>query len=217
MPMNSGTVLSTPSQGPDAHADFIKTQLPTWLVEAAADIRAALRDSLLKSNQSRHQLRAILARIQSPEAFALPLLEKALKSEYLTLLNAKTSILVREWKASHLLGLLHTHARTTEQSLLEAALQNFEASEAQDDGMDAGSGIFNTSPSGRIDTLQSPTLFAGFCRRLDLGEKYARLSNPARWFVDTFASMNNTGSPWPLTWPTSRATWHKPFTRTWPA
>ena len=170
--MNSGTDLSTPSQGPDAHADFIKTQLPTWLAEAAADIRAALRDSLLKSNRSRHQLRAILERIQSPEAFALPLLEKALKSEYLTLLNAKTSILVREWKASHLLGLLHTHARTTEQSLLEAALQNFEASEAQDGGMDGGSGIFNQSPSGRIDTLQSPTLFADFCRRLNLGEKY---------------------------------------------
>lgn len=170
--MNSHTALSPPAPGPDAHADFIKTQLPTWLARAPADIRTALRNSLLKGNQSRHQLQAVFDRIQSPEAFALPLLEQAMKSEYLTLLDAKTSILVREWKTSHLLGLLHTHARTTEQSLLEAALQNFEASEAEDDGMEAGSKILNTSASGRIDTLQSPTLFAGFCRRLDLGGKY---------------------------------------------
>lgn len=170
--MNRHTALSLPAPGPDDHADFIKTQLPTWLAQAPADIRTALRNSLLKSNQSRHQLQAVFDRIQSPQAFALPLLEQAMKSEYLTLLDAKTSILVREWKNSHLFGLLHTHARTTEQSLFEAALQNFEASEAEDEGMEAGSGIFNTSASGRLDTLQSPTLFAGFCRRLDLGGQY---------------------------------------------
>lgn len=166
--MNTGTAT------PDAHANFIKTQLPAWLAESPADIRTALRASLLMGNQTRHQLQEVFKRIQSPEAFALPLLERALRREYLTLLDATTSILVREWTTSHLLGLLHTHARTTEHTLLEAALQNFEASEAEDGGMAKGSGLFTTVTSGRLASAFSPTGFADFCRKLDLGGSYLR-------------------------------------------
>jgi len=159
---------------PDAHAAFIQTQLPTWLTDSPADTRAALRANLLKSNQSRHKIQELIRQLQSPEAFAFPLFEQALRREYLTLLNAKTSVLVREWKNHHLFGLLRTHARTTEQSLLEAALQNFEASEAEDGGMETGTELFNITQDSRFPSLISATLFAGFCRKLDLGGQYLK-------------------------------------------
>lgn len=172
MLMNIDT--APPSSMPDAHADFIKTRLPTWLTQAPANVRTALRTSLLNSNQSRHRLQEVFNRIQSPEAFALPVLERAMRREYLTLLDAKTSLLVRQWENSHLLGLVHTHARTTEHTLLEAALQNFEASEAEDDGMGAGSALVSVVASERLATVFSPTQFADFCRTLDLGGRYLK-------------------------------------------
>lgn len=165
---------AAPSSTPDTHAALIKSQLPAWLTRAPANLRSALRASLLNSNQSRYWLQEVFNRIQSPQAFALPLLERAMRREYLTLLDAKTSILVRQWQTSHLLGLVRTDAGTTEHTLLEAALQNFEASEAEDDGMGAGSVLVNVVAGGRLATVFSPTQFAGFCRKLDMGGSYLR-------------------------------------------
>lgn len=170
--MTSPTPTHPPVPVTNAHAEFMQTQLPTWLTQAPQDVLSALRNSLSKGNQARHEVREILDRLQSPEAFTLPLLKRALQREYLTLLDATTSILVREWKNYHLFGLLQTHARTTEHSLLEAALQNFEAEEAEPDGMEEGSGLFTVSADGRLPSALLPTAFAGFCRTLDLGGSY---------------------------------------------
>ncbi|MFS9599454.1 dermonecrotic toxin domain-containing protein, partial [Klebsiella variicola] len=60
-------------------------------------------------------------------------------------------------------------ARTTEQTLLEAALQNFDADEAQEGGMEAGSGVYSNSG---IRNPISPAQFASFCRTLDIGRYY---------------------------------------------
>lgn len=155
-----------------AHHPFITQQLPAWLNQAPADLRQDFRDCLLASNQSRHAMKALLDELKSPQDFARPLLRDALTTQFFGLLEGENALLVREWKHHHLLGVIKNHAKTTRQTLLEAALQNFEASETVSGGMEAGTGLFNVSKNGEVLTQASPAEFAGMCRSLDLGGKY---------------------------------------------
>lgn len=154
------------------HAEFIKAQLPDWLKKASTSLRNTLRGSLIKCNQSRHDVKALLADLQSPEDFAHSLLKRAAHTELAGLLNVDHSVLVREWKTHHLLGLIRIHATTTEQSPVEAALQNFEPAEAEEDGMETGSALYSLSAAGRIRIPISAIFFAQLCRSLDVGGHY---------------------------------------------
>lgn len=162
----------SPPEALSAHADFIKSRLPTWLTGAPKSMRTALRDSLIKSNRSRHDLKEFLHTLPSPERFSRTLLKKALRRRFPGKLTDENATLSREWKHHHLLGLIKTHAQTTEQSLLEAAMQNFEASEAQEDGMEKGSGLYTTANGRRQLSSVTPAQFAELCRNLDLGTQY---------------------------------------------
>ena len=155
------------------HADFIKERLPSWATKARPAILAELRSSLIRNNQSRHDLNELLGQVQSPEIFVRPLFRDALR-RHLRGLDADKTLFVREWRNQHLLGLYSTHARTTEQSLLEAALQNFEPSEAESGGIEEGSGLFLPTANGRMRAQTPPIAFAAFCRRIDLGSRYQR-------------------------------------------
>lgn len=163
---------SPPLSALHAHKPFIQAQLPSWLSQAPADLRQAFRDSLVSANQSRHALKALVDELQNPDAFARPLLQEALKNRFYGLIEDENALLIREWKNHHLLGLIKNHARTTRQTLLEAALQNFEASEAQPGGMEAGTGIYNVTASVEALTVVSAQSFAELCRDLDLGGQY---------------------------------------------
>ena len=155
------------------HADFIKERLPSWAASASTVVLAELRSSLVRNNQSRHDLNELLGQVQNPEIFVGPLFRQALR-QYLRALDADKTLLVREWRNQHLLGLYSTHDRTTEQSLFEAALQNFEPSEAESGGIAEGSGLFLQTATGRVRSDIPPIIFAQFCRRLDLGSHYQR-------------------------------------------
>ena len=168
--MNTSTTQSSTSL--PAHHAFIKPQLPPWLRQAPASLLQDFRDSLIKSNRARHDLKALLDEIQSPEDYARPIMRVMLTRRFFGLIDNENAILVREWKNHHLLGLIKTHVRTTRQTLLEAALQNFEASEAVEGGMEAGTAIYNVTPNGEQPSTISAIAFAKFCRRLDLGGKY---------------------------------------------
>lgn len=156
------------------HHAFIKTQLPAWLSQAPPAVRKDLSDSLLGSNQSRHAINAVLQKLKTPEGFARPLLREALNARFFGLLDDENALLIREWKHHHLLGLIRNHARTTRQTLLEAALQNFEASESTPGGMEAGTVISKVTKAGELPSGVSPTAFASLCRSLDLGAGYLR-------------------------------------------
>ena len=132
----------------------------------------ALRQHLVSSNQSRHDIKELLDELKSPEAFARPLVRDAIRKNFSGLVKDENALLVREWKSSHLLGLIKTHDKTTEQTLLEAALQNFEASETEVGGMEQGTGIYNVPQTGRTLTSVSPARFAAVCRQLDVGGQY---------------------------------------------
>ncbi|WP_338515048.1 hypothetical protein VRC24_02495 [Pseudomonas poae] len=141
----------TPSRSPlTPHLDFIKEQIPTWLIKAPAQVREDFRNSLIKSNQARHDLKDLLGTIQSPQEFARALLHGKIRIWFFGLVTNEDAILSREWKNHHLLGLIKNHAKTTRQTLLEAALQNFEASEAETGGMEIGTVIFNQTDSGEV-------------------------------------------------------------------
>ena len=162
----------TPAPALSVHAGFIKTQLPAWLTRAPETVRKALRSSLIESNRSRHELKTFLNQLKNPADFARPLLKSSLKRKFRGLLNDETALLVREWKHHHLLGLIKTHARTTEHTLLDAALQNFETSEADNGGMEKGSALYTFIQGTRVRNPILPTWFAGLCRDLDIGRLY---------------------------------------------
>ncbi|KRP58365.1 dermonecrotic toxin domain-containing protein [Pseudomonas trivialis] len=156
------------------HLDFIKAQVPIWLSQAPAQLRQDFRNSLISSNQARHDLNELLGTLQSPEAFARELLREKIRAWFFGLVTNEDAILCREWKNHHLLGLIKNHAKTTRQTLLEAALQNFAASEAEVGGMEIGTAIFNSTASGEVPTLVYATTFARFCRELDIGGRYLK-------------------------------------------
>lgn len=177
------------------HVDFIKARLPNWIKTANPALLSTLRICLINSNHARHNLKDLLAQLEHPATFLQPLFNSAVKRSFWGMVDADRALLVREWSNQHLLGLFNTHARTTEQSLFEAALQNFEPSEAEQGGMDAGSGLFVTTNKGRIPTFFTPAFFANFCRNLDLGNLYQQHLNEVFDPTTTLGSRHPSPSP----------------------
>lgn len=154
------------------HSDFIKEQLPSWITQAEPSLLKALRLSILNNNQSRHDLKDLMDVLQSPAAFAKPLLKGAIQKELPHLQDIENIVFEREWKNSHLAGLIKNHAATTQQSLLEAALQNFDDSEVQPGGMDEGTCLYTPIKNGKKQSSVTALQFANLCRQLDVGEQY---------------------------------------------
>lgn len=175
--MNDSTLHNTaPAPAPaalSAHASFIQSKLPGWLVEGSAEQRKTFRACLLKSNAARQALASVFEDLKNPVNFARSLLSEKLTG-HLGSLDAEKSTLLREWKNSHLLGLIKTHHKTTEQTLVDAALQNFEPSEALSGGFEAGSAIYLSGYVEKKKSAVSPENFAGVCRELDIGMQYQR-------------------------------------------
>ena len=176
-PDQATTGAPAPEPIPLAHADFISSQLPAWATQAGHTIRQALRSSLINSNQSRHDLKALLDEVQSPQAFCQPLLDQALRQTFLGALDDKKHMFVRDLKNSHLLGLIKTHVGVSMHSLLEAAMQNFQPDEAEEGGFETGTGLYPKTTPLKAPLNLSATRFARMCRSLDLGSQYQRHLN----------------------------------------
>lgn len=150
---------------------LIQARIPLWLKSAPLSVRQALQAAITESHAASQTLRAIQAQVKGPEEFAAPLLQAALDREFGPGLNVHQDRL----RHVHLIhrGTLSNPRQESvvDQSLLHAALQNFEASETELDGFDRGSAIHRAWPASlqRPLTLQA---FAKLSRRLDLGDKY---------------------------------------------
>ncbi|MEE1923399.1 NEL-type E3 ubiquitin ligase domain-containing protein [Pseudomonas sp. 148P] len=165
-----------------------------WLANASVNLPEALR-SLRDEHQRHQQLGAVvdgfLGQLPSAEAFAEPLLRDALKSTFGMDLDVHHTFLFNAVRARA--GEAHINngdpvvrafqvVKAATQSLLQAALQNFEAYEAAPDGMQDDrrpSQIF-LSESGSaaqpgLNLNLVPERFAALCRELDLGGRYQRL------------------------------------------
>lgn len=184
------------------HGAYISALLAPWFIQAPAGLREALRHSFLQGQKAQREVGAVLARLQPIEQFAEPLLEAALAGrgwsqvnprsygiKHVRLLSNLTLFFARQQVklVDTLIQLtlpdilppesleLDLVASTTDHSLLQAALQNFEASEVRSDGFDPGSCIYEVVGRRQIESATlKPQHFALICRDLNLGMQYQR-------------------------------------------
>ncbi|WP_332880469.1 NEL-type E3 ubiquitin ligase domain-containing protein [Pseudomonas agronomica] len=162
--------LSSPQRTALIHA---AGPVPSGLTQAGAADKAQLKSALQARWTSRQKLEQVLGRLQSIEAFAEPLLVAALQQRCNITLDVRQTYL-RLYVPE---GIFVAY-RTRTISLLDAALQNFEAKEARPGFFDdASCFISRPSATGQFDilpmgeTLALP-VFVALCRELDIGGRY---------------------------------------------
>ncbi|WEL77281.1 hypothetical protein P0D92_03405 [Pseudomonas sp. CBSPAW29] len=154
-----------------------KPEIPAWYAATTPAQKAALQNLLEASIKSHTALEQATGKVQEVNAFARPLLEAALK-------NAGFELDVNQVHLRLYVPVegLATGYRTKTLSLLQAALNNFEARETRAGFFDSASG-FITAPGadGRFErhtTTLTIEAFARLCRDLDLGRLYQNTSPP---------------------------------------
>ncbi|WP_024676791.1 NEL-type E3 ubiquitin ligase domain-containing protein [Pseudomonas syringae] len=170
---------SAPFESDHPNAEFIRNNLPAWYLSAPAALRQALHASQQKAGRSRQALEPIRSRLLSAHTFAAPVLSHAFLERFKLALDVEAFQLMTwrydsAWKPAPL-----------EQTLLQAALQNFASSNRS--RFDPYSAILRTGGvrywlidsaerryrieyKDRLDI--SPEQFADFCHELDLGTQY---------------------------------------------
>lgn len=166
------------------HQAFIESRLSPWLLKAPAAERERFFALIKASSLSARKAKTLLERLQTPEAFARPLLVKALQARFNLDIDVDNTELVRATREE---GLLESRLRVSQVRLLEAAMQNFEAQEPA--GVwavilpcDELTFEFHELASGRISRRWkydkskalsvTPRDFEDACRALDLGRLY---------------------------------------------
>ncbi|WP_369990056.1 NEL-type E3 ubiquitin ligase domain-containing protein [Pseudomonas xanthosomatis] len=163
------TDIAIPYDSIDA---FIASRLPAWLRQADASQLTSLNRALREQQACAEKLAPLLQAVPSLEAFAAPLLQKALEDAGLGRLDVRrckvhVSLDAELPSAStHLKAPRRTFQST--QSLLACALHNFHESETRPS-------IFRrtylSDENGKPLALGFEA-FAGLCRKLDLGGSY---------------------------------------------
>lgn len=177
--------VTSPFGTDHANLEFLKTRLPAWYLDAPKQLRVALHQSQLKSQLSRQIVEPIRSQLIPIESFATPLLTQALFDRFKLRLDVNANQLVTMEHDDYLLLRMRTPLK---QTLLQAALQNFEA----DETFNPGSALlpvdglqtqllwgpefrdwiprFRYRYSGVLDI--KPEQFARLARTLDLGGQY---------------------------------------------
>jgi len=165
-----------------------------WLDAATRqlpEVVQAWREEAQRHEQCRQTLERILAGLPSVEDYAAPLLHEALKSRFGLELDVRRTFLFNAVRARVAETRLHQDdpavrafqaVKAATSPLLQAALQNFEAFEAQPDGLRDGrrtSSLFVSASGQPLDPGEAvalaPERFAALCRELDFGAGYQRL------------------------------------------
>ncbi|MGY2238858.1 dermonecrotic toxin domain-containing protein [Pseudomonas gingeri] len=166
------TPSPTPLSNEQPHFDVIKEHLPAWLLDAPREQRDALRQSMIASCNSRHDVEQMMAKLQTPAQFVKPLLEEAIAVNFRLTLDVEQATFVHVRKNDYFFGLVSVQGSTSEQTLLSAALHNFDESLTSADAFGAGSGIYRVPGALDSKTPIRPEEFALVCRRLDFGRLY---------------------------------------------
>ncbi|WP_166365899.1 NEL-type E3 ubiquitin ligase domain-containing protein [Pseudomonas akapageensis] len=153
----------------------MRQNLPAWLTSADPAAVKALSDSLLLSHQSQNKVRQLLKGLRGIHEFAAPLLTEALRKQFGDGLNIYSDYYLQGRtfvvKDLHPVGNRDYRSESFKQSLLQAALHNFEARE------DSSWSATEWRRLGRSDNRPlpvqiQPEQFVDLCRSLDLGAKY---------------------------------------------
>ncbi|NNA11692.1 hypothetical protein HBN71_10940 [Pseudomonas lundensis] len=153
------------SQLPDHALD-----IPRWYSDASDAQREALKEIQALNNVSLTALNTYLNQISSVEAFAKPLLTTALFTRFGIECDVDNNIITQ----TTLNYFTQEVTRTTTQTLLQAALNNFEDSQAQAGGIPKGSHLWSHKSQGNDTSAPRlidipPVEFAQLCRELDIG------------------------------------------------
>lgn len=147
---------------------------PDWYLKARKIDRDTLKDLFGRRWLLQGRLDKLMENLQADiRAFAEPLLMKALKEQ----LNVEVDVRATELRLyvpSKLILGIDTGANHFKQlTLLDAALHNFEASEAQPNAFSDGSGVFTRDAQGApLRHAMKVEQFVTLCRTLDLGSLY---------------------------------------------
>ena len=196
MPDTTPALDASTSPAPDLHKvgihhDFIKTHaasvpthlvthlnsltfnLPEWFTKATRQQRHNLKYSQHLNQQSFGAVSHYLDQISTVEAFAAPLLERGIKEKFGITCDVKKNVITittLNWFTKEV-------ERSTTQTLLQAALHNFTADQAEPEGIPKYSHLWDYKsrsssgpPPKRIDI--EPVDFARLCRELDIGGQY---------------------------------------------
>ncbi|ADR60888.1 Leucine-rich repeat-containing protein [Pseudomonas putida BIRD-1] len=161
----------------DAFQDgIIGRRLPPWLRHAPAEQLPEIGKALSNSLRCCEQVNTVLRGIEGIDSFVASALGKALDQRYglgrnpysLRFLEGRREAVIN----SQPVGAHLTTVVYEEKPLLEVALRNFTAAQAQEGGQPRGNRLLLP----RHGTVKPPTSieFAGLCRELDLGERYQR-------------------------------------------
>jgi len=155
------------------HFDTIKEKIPVWLYRAAPEIRLLFREHLLALETSRHEVQQIMARFQNIDVFCMPLLVQALERQINSDRAVQSGRFVRV-DATYLSSIFEDKLFTffRSQTLLEAALQNFEAGETERGALAGKAAVQFPGGAPGINVSLAPEDFAWACRTLDLGALY---------------------------------------------
>ena len=182
------------------HEVFIQQQLPAWFKDASTTLRDTLRKTMTQWHATQSEIAKTFAGIKPINQFSEPLLKAALIANgwntvnpgthgfkqvrlvnHAVLFIANQQIKLVDSLAKFLLpeSLIPTSleinlvSSTSHHDLLQAALQNFEDSEAVKDGFDAGTSIYTVQNKVFNDLPElAPDTFARICRELNLGQQY---------------------------------------------
>ncbi|WP_459205425.1 NEL-type E3 ubiquitin ligase domain-containing protein [Pseudomonas sp. MLB6B] len=154
---------------------LIAHRLPVWFRTASPEQRAALRRHLLEQQHAHAQAQRVLDTIPALPLFGEALLSPVLERELACRLDVRTSqldLVTHLPEASASLGIAQTYRRhTSRQSLLAAALHNFDPSETQAAAFSAATQIVDAA---HTPIALAPERFAQLCRTLDIGGQYQR-------------------------------------------
>ncbi|MFV3288627.1 NEL-type E3 ubiquitin ligase domain-containing protein [Pseudomonas sp. NY11955] len=161
----------------DAFQDgIIGKRLPRWLRQVSSEQLPEISKALANSLRSREQVTATLRGIESIDSFVASSLDKALGERYglgcnsrsITFMEGRREPVINSQPVgAHLIEVIYE-----EKPLLEVALRNFTAEQAQAGGQPRGNRLLVPSQGG----VTPPTSIelATLCRELDLGECYQR-------------------------------------------
>lgn len=153
-----------------------------WLGDASRPQHAPLKQAVQTSWEAQNRVDTALATLQSPQAFAAPLLQQALKAQFAVESDVSTTYLRLYTPLTLPLTSIDTGGvNSWTVSLVEAALHNFDTDESKTTAYTAESTFITApSPTGQFDTLPgvrdqvSIAQFIGLCRQLDIGAQYQR-------------------------------------------
>ncbi|MFJ4440827.1 NEL-type E3 ubiquitin ligase domain-containing protein [Pseudomonas sp. NPDC089422] len=155
---------------------FIAGRLPPWLRKLDVVQLRGLKEALQAGLACRHTLSKRLARLQGVDAFARPLLQKALAERFAVHADID-GLYFRQWYTYTAGASAWSWSRQPpldsdyfDVPLLEAALVNFTVEQTHQGGQPRHNCLVN----GAGTALSSPSAhdFAALCRQLDLGRRY---------------------------------------------